>query len=530
MELHRRALGAVSPFALAALFVVGFAAASDVPAEADVVSELSETQQVLVATGFSHGLGGWRGKRARVGLVSGDSGRDMAAGVTARQRRGRFTLTLRPGPPQETNAGDEYSVSAKLKALKRPRKICVELSEGGADGTVGQLTRCRVVRRQWTTISATRYIALAEGNRIFLDVYSVARRGLSTQANRFLVTSVKLTRKCKGEGAAARCGSTTTTTTDPSTTTPATTSGETTTSSDTTVSSTEGASTVDTMSTSTTDPLPPPVDPLVPASGILFGAKPGYSQTEAASFESLIGRKLALREIVFDWSTIWPDSRTLDDHTKGRTNMISWKGTSLADVLSGSQDALIRDRAGRVASLGFPILIRWAHEMNGDWYLWGRQPTAYVSAWRRIHTIFEQEGANNVRWVWSPSIPQGNWDAYYPGDAYVDWIGGDNYNWGTCSESSGGWRLFTAMFKEYHDHFAGRGKPMMLAEVGSAEQGGSKGAWLGDAQAAIKGMPAYRAWVHQQYSNGVCNWKIDSSSSSLDAYRTLAADPYFNGS
>jgi beta-mannanase len=84
------------------------------------------------------------------------------------------------------------------------------------------------------------------------------------------------------------------------------------------------------------------------------------------------------------------------------------------------------------------------------------------------------------------------------------------------------------MFKGYHDHFAGKGKPMMIAEVGSAEQGGSKAAWVTDAEATIKKLPAFHAWIHQQYTDGTCDWRIDSSASALQAYRALAADPYFN--
>lgn len=524
MELQRRVLGALSPFALAALFIVGFAAASDVPPEAAAADDVSEARQVLVATGFSHGLRGWRGKRARLALVQRHAAGDTAAGVRARYRRGRFTLALRPGPPQETAVGDEYSVSAKVKARKRPRRICLELLERGADGTIGQLKTCRIVSRHWKTLSTNGYTAVENGNRIVLDVYSVARRSLSARANGFLVTSVKLARKCKGADAATQCGSTATTTTTTGTTEASTTTGAPT----TTSLPSEGTTTA-TTSTTPTEPASSPIDALVPARGILFGAKAGFSQSEVAAFESLVGQRIAVRQIFFDWSGSWPDNRTLDDHSKSRFDLISWKGTNLADILSGSQDALIRERARGVASLGFPIFVRWAHEMNGNWFAWGRQPTAYVSAWRRIHTIFKQEGADNVAWVWSPSIPQGNWDAYYPGDSYVDWIGGDNYNWGTCRDTWGSWRPFTSMFKDYHDHYAGKGKPMMLAEVGSSEQGGAKSAWLADAQEAIKNLPAYRAWIHQQYSDGACNWRIDSSSSSLSAYRALAADPYFNG-
>jgi hypothetical protein len=69
---------------------------------------------------------------------------------------------------------------------------------------------------------------------------------------------------------------------------------------------------------------------------------------------------------------------------------------------------------------------------------------------------------------------------------------------------------------------------MMMAEIGSAEQGGNKGSWTADAKASIKALPAFHAWIHQQYTDGSCNWKIDSSTSAREAYRALAADPYFN--
>jgi hypothetical protein len=529
MELHRRILGALALIGLGGLFLVGFALASDVSAEAGA----SEPEQVLVAASFSHGLQGWRGDRAKLSFVRRLGAGDSGAGVTATRRVGRFALALRVGPPQRTTAGDEYTVAAKVKALQGMRPICVELVEIAADGPIGHLLGCRLVTRRWTAVHADGYTAAGDGNRILVNVYSLARRTQSTRTNRFVVTSVKVTRKCKGAGAGARCGSTGfTTTTTTATTTGASTTSPTTATTPTATTTTSETTTSAPTTTSTTPSGPPhsEIDTLIPTNGILFGAKAAFAQTDVAAFESLLGRKLAVRETVFEWGMAWPDSRTLDDHAKGRIPMISWKGTNLADVLSGSQDALIRERARGAAALGFPIFVRWAHEMNGDWYVWGRQPAAYVSAWRRIHEIFRQEGADNVAWIWAPSMPQGNWDAYYPGDDNVDWIGGDNYNWGTCREGSGGWRAFTTMFKDYHDHFAGKGKPMLLTEVGSAEQGGSKGAWLTDAQAAIKSLPAYRGWIHQQYSDGMCNWKIDSSSSSLDAYRRLAADPYFNGS
>jgi beta-mannanase len=527
MELHRRILGALALIGLGALFLVGLAIASDVSDEAGA----SEAEQVILAASFSKGLQGWRGDRARLSFVRRLGAGDSGAGVTARRRDGRFALALRYGPPQRTTAGDEYTVAAKVKALQGVRPICVELVEIDGDGPIGHLLGCRLVTRRWTAVRADGYTAAGDGNRILVNVYSLARRTQLTRTNRFVVTSVKVTRKCKGLGANSRCGSTgftttTTTTTGASTTSPTTT----TTATATTTTSETTTSAPTSTSTAPSDPPHSGIDALVPANGVLWGAKPGYSQSEASAFEALVGRTLDIRQVFFDWSQTWPDSRQLDDHARGRIPLISWNGTNLADITSGVYDELIRRRARDVKNLGFPVFIRWAHEMNGSWYVWGKQPNNYVAAWRRIHTIFEQEGALNVAWVWSPSIPQGDWDSYYPGDAYVDWIAGDSYNAGSCRDSGSSWRTFASLFRPYHDHFAGRGKPMMLAEVGSAEQGGSKSAWLTDALGAIKTMPGYRAWIHQQYAEGACDWRANSSESALAAYRALASDPYFNGS
>jgi beta-mannanase len=46
-----------------------------------------------------------------------------------------------------------------------------------------------------------------------------------------------------------------------------------------------------------------------------------------------------------------------------------------------------------------------------------------------------------VRWVWSPYVSCGNCTAFekvYPGDAYVDWVALDGYNWGTAISGTGG--------------------------------------------------------------------------------------------
>ena len=91
------------------------------------------------------------------------------------------------------------------------------------------------------------------------------------------------------------------------------------------------------------------------------------------------------------------------------------------------------------------MLLRLAHEPNGDWYTWsehydrgapipGNTAATYVRAWRHVHALFAAAGAANVAWVWSPNLrdyPAGNRaDRYYPGDDVVDWVGIDAYNGG----------------------------------------------------------------------------------------------------
>jgi hypothetical protein len=517
MELHRRVLGALSPLLLVGVFVVGFAVSTDLSKGADA---LDADVQVIFVSGLSN-LRGWKPDHARARVIRRG---DDAALVRATRRFGVFALMLRPGPPAKTVAADEYTASAKVKARRAKRLICVYLRERDDGQTVGRAARCDVVGRRWTTLSTPQYPALADENRFVLDIFTVARGGTTTRRS-FLVSSAKITRRCTSKKAAAGCGASaggtstgTSTSGGETTTNPGTTSGTTSVATTTTGTTTQPAP----LSPAQKNPIP------APATGVLFGAKPGYYQSDVSAFESLIEREIAIRQTFVDWTKTWPDSRTVDDHAHGRIPLISWKGTNLADITSGSYDSMIHQRAQAAKALGFPIFVRWAHEMNASWYPWGGQPTEYVAAWRRIHAIFEQEGATNVAWVWAPSIPKGNWDAYYPGDAYVDWIGGDSYNWGTCKTTSPGWRAFSDIFKPYHDHFAGTGKPMMIAEVGSAEQGGNKADWIADADAAIKALPAYHAWIHSQYTDGACDWRVDSSQSSLTAYRGLVADPYFN--
>ena len=55
----------------------------------------------------------------------------------------------------------------------------------------------------------------------------------------------------------------------------------------------------------------------------------------------------------------------------------------------------------------------------------------FVAAWRHIHDLFAAAGANNVIWMWNPNIvnpmPNVELAPYWPGSAYVNWVGITGY-------------------------------------------------------------------------------------------------------
>src|SRR6266567_3944475 len=70
---------------------------------------------------------------------------------------------------------------------------------------------------------------------------------------------------------------------------------------------------------------------------------------------------------------------------------------------AGPQAAYLWSYARAVRSFGGPVLIGFAHEMNGFWYRWGYKhtpPRVFRSAWRHVVTVFRRAGAWNVRWLW----------------------------------------------------------------------------------------------------------------------------------
>ena len=145
-------------------------------------------------------------------------------------------------------------------------------------------------------------------------------------------------------------------------------------------------------------------------------------------------------------------------------------------ITSEEYDTHIRRWAEGAKSYGKPFFLRFAHEMNGNWYPWGdhdgNSSQSYINMWRHVHDIFSEVGAENVIWVWSPNNTNqfGNTDtvlSYYPGDEYVDWVGYSAFNWGSSNQSGFIWRDFESISLEIYTKLSSLNKPIMVAEMSS---------------------------------------------------------------
>src|ERR1700674_1847071 len=212
------------------------------------------------------------------------------------------------------------------------------------------------------------------------------------------------------------------------------------------------------------------------------------------------------------WGT-WAYVHPLFDNIRnyGSTPLLTWEawGPSpytvsnntfpLKNIAAGSYDTYIDSWATGLRAYGYPVMMDVPHEMDGNWYPWGygvngNTQADYIAAYRHIHDRFTRAGATNVQWVWNPDAwnPSGvDQRSFYPGDAYVDWMAIDVYNWGAAA---GMWESLAQLLSDQQIYTKLSGmssKPMMFAEWGSAEPvagdpaGVTKGQWIIDSASSI---------------------------------------------
>jgi hypothetical protein len=116
-------------------------------------------------------------------------------------------------------------------------------------------------------------------------------------------------------------------------------------------------------------------------------------------------------------------------------------------------------------------------------------------------------------------------ERYYPGDAYVDVLAVDGYNWGAGTPQFGGWQTFSQVFMPaYHRLRALGPQPIWLAEVGTTADGGDKAAWIRDMFAHARTMDRLAAivWFNE---NKERDWRAAPTPEIAAAFAPGAIDP-----
>ncbi|WP_075589888.1 glycosyl hydrolase [Labilibacter marinus] len=112
------------------------------------------------------------------------------------------------------------------------------------------------------------------------------------------------------------------------------------------------------------------------------------------------------------------DKSLMYDIVNDNNEARAWFYDELDDILG-----IIND------DLGFPVVFRLYHEMDGNWFWWGSSAThhnaqLYIDFYR-LTVEYIKERSNQILFAWSPNGQVHT--QYYPGDSFVDVVGFDIY-------------------------------------------------------------------------------------------------------
>ncbi len=284
--------------------------------------------------------------------------------------------------------------------------------------------------------------------------------------------------------------------------------------------------------------------------GVYFGASTKnspYNAAELAGVTSAAGVAPSMTEYFVNWTEAFDPTAVADAYKGGTLPVISWEpwaggeqsaganGTpgkanidqpkyKLSNIYNGDFDTYITTFAKAVAANKWPIVLRFAHEMNGTWYPWseqenGNKPGDYVKAYQHVYDLFQKAGATNVIWVWSPNIirpvPNVSLANLYPGNQYVDWVGLTGYSAVTETTPD---TTFDATLKELATF---TNKPVLLTETG-AQPGPDKAAWISAFFPWLKKNPNIIGfvWTEKDIQTGAnADWRFDATPQAQAAFR-----------
>jgi len=123
-------------------------------------------------------------------------------------------------------------------------------------------------------------------------------------------------------------------------------------------------------------------------------------------------------------------------------------------LAEGNYDDRIKALAHLFIKMKTPAFLRPGYEFGGNGQGRYASKQHWVRAWKKIFTIFKNEGAENVAFVWN-TLDAKDYLEYYPGDEYVDWWGINVF----CNDADK-----SPFINDFVQEAAKHRKPVMIAE------------------------------------------------------------------
>jgi mannan endo-1,4-beta-mannosidase len=241
------------------------------------------------------------------------------------------------------------------------------------------------------------------------------------------------------------------------------------------------------------------------------GSPPGYGPI--ADFANAVHAQPNLVGYYSGWAQPFATSfaRTIFVHGVRPFVQIDPTDASVPGIAAGAYDTYLRLYADSVRDFGHAVVIGFGHEMNDPKQAWGYghvPPSTFVAAWRHIVSLFRDQGAQNVTWLWTLQADgpgTGPIASWWPGAGYVTWVGIDGYYY-TRSDT------FDRVFGKTIDQVrALTEKPVLLSETAV---GPRVGQYLG-IQDLFTGMRKYKTlglvWFDKKQDDGIYHqdWRIE---------------------
>ncbi len=279
--------------------------------------------------------------------------------------------------------------------------------------------------------------------------------------------------------------------------------------------------------------------------GVMATPRSGESWSEAVMhLERKIGRRFSVIRRYHLWDEPLPTKFETWHSRRGRTPYVAWHAFDRSgdpirwsSIAAGHHDPWIHAQARSLKRWDRPMYFSFHHEPENDTAKCG-DAADFRAAWNHVRQIFKSVNVPHLRWVVSLMA-----STFNDGDARAkawlpsryDLLGVDGYNRGLCAGRDE-WKTFAEIFGNARRFARLERKGMFIGEFGCVEldpcnnRSGdpqAKARWFHHARATIKSWPEVRAACYSHTAtNGNVYW-VDSSRSSLRAYRRVSSDPYF---